>query len=88
MYHSSCMLAESQRWKPKTSQSSQTSVKSDQESKKDLNFIAAHIQFYSQLQEKIFSGEIISINEAENDYQQIMKQYNLSYAMNWPTFKK
>ena len=84
MYHSSCLLAESQRRKPKTSQ---TSIKSDLESKKDLNIIAANIQFYSQLQEKIYSGEFIPINEAENDYQHIMKQYNLSYAMNRSTLK-
>ena len=88
MYHSICMLEESKRWKPKTSQTSFTSVKSDLESKKYLNFIAANIQFYSQLQEKIYSGEFIPINEAENDYQQIMKQYNLSYAMNRSTLKK
>ena len=46
----------------------------------NLQFIAAKIQCHSQLQEKIVSGKFVPINEAENDYECIMNQYNLLFT--------
>ena len=87
MYHKSCITAEWQKWKLKTSQNPSKSIENDLKNPKDLKFLAAQIQFHSQLQEKINSGEFVPINEAENDYECTMNQYNLSYTKNRSALK-
>ena len=52
MYYKSCITAEWQKWKLKTSQNPSKSIENDLKNPKDLKFLAAQIQFHSQLQEK------------------------------------
>ena len=58
--------------KIKTPQNSSKSIENNFESPKDLNIIAAQIQFYSHLQKKNGSKKITTINEGENDHECIM----------------
>ena len=87
MYHKSCITAEWQKWKLKSSQNPSKSIENGLENPKNLQFIAAKIQCHSQLQEKNVSGEFVPINEAENDYECIMNQYNLSFTKNRSALK-
>ena len=45
------------------------------------------MQFFSQLQDKIHSGEFIPINDAQNDYEIIMKQHRLQYVISRKVLK-
>ena len=56
MYHKSCITAEWQKWRLKSSQNSSKSIEKGLENPKNLQFIAAKILCHSQLKEKINSG--------------------------------
>ena len=44
-----------------------------------VHYIAAKIEFFAEIQERIEQGEIIPIDEAERDYVLKMKQHNIEY---------
>ena len=44
-----------------------------------VHYIAAEIEFFAEIQERIEQGEIIPIDEAERDYVSKMKQHNIEY---------
>ena len=51
------------------------------DSQETLNFIAAEMQFYSQLEDRLEFGEFIPIDKAVNDYENIMKEYTLTHSI-------
>ena len=79
LYHKLCMTRQWKRWhsKPMTSNSHLNKIYSQE----TLNFIAAEMQFYSQLEDRLEFGEFIPIDEAVNDYQNIMKEYTLTHSI-------
>ena len=46
-----------------------------------LNCIAAEIQFFSQLQDRLQAGEIISIDEVAQDYETIMSEHQMTNSL-------
>ena len=44
-----------------------------------VHYIAAEIEFFAEIQERIEQSEIIPIDEAERDYVSKMKQHNIEY---------
>ena len=79
MYHKICMT---EQWKScHTAHPNISSRSAENDNPPTLNFIAAEIQFYSQLQDRLQAGEIISIDEVAQDYESIMSEHQMTNSL-------
>ncbi len=79
VYHKQCITEQWQLLKRKLEclPSSKTSLSDNTDD--SVQNIAAEIEFFAELQERIEQGEIIPIDEAERDYLSKMKRHNIEY---------
>ena len=86
LYHKSCMTEQWQKFK--SSKNSQSTPDQEEHLEYTIKFVAAEIQFYSQLKERLHGGEILSIESVHDDYHNIMREHNLSHRIERSVLKE
>lgn len=80
-YHKTCITTEWQKLQMHRKQSSETHLDESPKDATDRSLIAAEVHFFSQLQDRIWSGEFITITEAHSNYADIMHLHKLEHSI-------